>query len=313
MTYAIDPELVPFVASIPSGSFVDPVPARRFFEDVNAMLSAGIDTSALVIEDRSVPGEAGRPPVPIRIYRPKDAPDVSAAILQIHGGGFVVGSLETEHGLAVHNASSLGVTVVTVDYRLAPENPYPAGLDDCYAALVWMHQQAEVLRIDPARIAVYGVSAGGGLAAALCILARDRSGPAICFQHLSIPELDDRLDTPSARAFTDTPIWKRSLAETSWDYYLGSAWRRGADDVPVLAAPARATDLAGLPPALINTMEFDPLRDEGLLYAMQLLSAGVSVEVHSYPGTFHGSAIFPTRVSRQQARDSEDALRRALR
>jgi len=212
MTYAIDPELAPFVASIPSGSFVDPVPARRFFEDVNAMLSAGIDTSALVIEDGSVPGEAGRPPVPIRIYRPKDAPDVSAAILQIHGGGFVVGSLETEHGLAVHNAVSLGVTVVTVDYRLAPENPYPAGLYDCYAALVWMHQQAEVLRIDPARIAVYGVSAGGGLAAALCILARDRSGPAICFQHLSIPELDDRLDTPSALAFTDTPIWKRSLA-----------------------------------------------------------------------------------------------------
>ena len=123
MTYAIDPELAPFVASIPSGSFVDPVPARRFFEDVNAMLSAGIDTSALVIEDGSVPGEAGRPPVPIRIYRPKDAPDVSAAILQIHGGGFVVGSLETEHGLAVHNAVSLGVTVVTVDYRLAPENP----------------------------------------------------------------------------------------------------------------------------------------------------------------------------------------------
>ncbi|MEY4241173.1 MAG: hypothetical protein RJA14_869, partial [Pseudomonadota bacterium] len=101
--------------------------------------------------------------------------------------------------------------------------------------------------------------------------------------------------------------------ETSWDYYLGSAWRRGADDVPVLAAPARATDLGGLPPALINTMEFDPLRDEGLLYAMQLLRAGVSVEVHSYPGPFHGSAIFPARVSRQQARDSEDALRRALR
>ena len=171
----------------------------------------------------------------------------------------------------------------------------------------------EILADRPAPSAVLIPLSGGGLAAALCILARDRSGPAICFQHLSIPELDDRLDTPSARAFTDTPIWKRSLAETSWDYYLGSAWRRGADDVPVLAAPARATDLGGLPPALINTMEFDPLRDEGLLYAMQLLRAGVSVEVHSYPGTFHGSAIFPARVSRQQARDSEDALRRALR
>jgi acetyl esterase/lipase len=312
MKYPLDPELAQFAASIPSGSFVDPVPARRYFEDVNAMLSAGVDTSALVIEDGSVPGEGGRPPVPIRIYRPNDAPDVSAAILQIHGGGFVVGSLDTEHGLAVHNAVSLGVTVVTVDYRLAPEHPYPAGLDDCYAALVWMHQQAAALRIDPARIAVYGVSAGGGLAAALCLLARDRSGPAICFQHLSIPELDDRLDTPSARDFTDTPVWTRSLAETSWDYYLGAGYRRGADDVPVLAAPARATDLSGLPPALVNTMEFDPLRDEGLLYAMQLLRDGVSVEVHSYPGTFHGSVVLPARVSRQQARDSLDALRRAL-
>lgn len=313
MKYSIDPELAKFVDSIPAGSFADPALARRFFEDVNVMLSAGVDTSTLVIENGFVPGEADRPPVPIRIYRPKDAADVSAAILQIHGGGFVIGSLDTEHGLAVHNAVSLGVTVVSVDYRLAPEHPYPAALDDCYAVLVWMHQQAGALRIDPVRIAVYGVSAGGGLAAALCLLARERSGPAICFQHLSIPELDDRLDTPSARAFTDTPIWQRSLAETSWDYYLGAGYRRGADDVPVLAAPARATDLKGLPPALVNTMEFDPLRDEGLLYAMQLMRDGVSVEVHSYPGTFHGSVIFPARISRQQSRDSEDALRRALK
>ena len=164
--------------------------------------------------------------------------------------------------------------------------------------------------IDRARIGVIGGSAGGGLAAGLALLARDRGGPSLCFQFLAIPELDDRLETPSMRQFTDTPLWNRPSAEYSWRWYLG-----GQDgDVSPYAAPARATDLAGLPPAYVSTMEFDPLRDEGIIYAMRLLEAGVPVELHQYPGTFHGSSLVTTAaVSRRQGTEMIDVLRRGLR
>ena len=138
----------------------------------------------------------------------------------------------------------------------------------------------------PQRIAVNGGSAGGGLAAGLALLSRDRGAPALCFQYLGIPELDDRLETPSMRQFHDTPMWSRPAAEKSWEWYLGDA--HGRDDVSPYAAPARATDLAGLPPAYVSTMEFDPLRDEGILYALNLMAAGVSVELHSFPARSTG-------------------------
>jgi acetyl esterase/lipase len=203
------------------------------------------------------------------------------------------------------------VVVVSVDYRLAPENPFPAGLEDCYAALVWLHEHAGDLGVDAGRIAINGGSAGGGLAAGLALLARDRGGPAICFQYLGIPELDDRLDTPSMQRFHDTPMWSRGAAEKSWEWYLGDA--HGTDDISPYAAPARATDLAGLPPAYISTMEFDPLRDEGIHYALKLLAAGVSVELHSFPGTFHGSSIVVTAaVNQREAAERMTVWRRVL-
>jgi acetyl esterase/lipase len=165
--------------------------------------------------------------------------------------------------------------------------------------------------VDEARIAVAGQSAGGGLAAATALLARDRGGPALCFQLLEIPELDDRLDTPSMRAFIDTPLWNRPNAEWSWRHYLGASH---AGEPSHYAAPARAKDLAGLPPAYVSTMEFDPLRDEGILYALRMLQSGVAVELHSYPGTFHGSGLLPTaQVSARGAREAIDALRGAFR
>ena len=198
--------------------------------------------------------------------------------------------------------------VVSVEYRLAPEHPFPAGLEDCYAALVWTATEAKKLGIDPERIAIAGQSAGGGLAAATALLARDRGGPKLCFQLLEIPELDDRLDTPSMLAFTDTPLWNRPNAVWSWRHYLGPDHR---GEVSPYAAPARAENLAGLPPAYISTMEFDPLRDEGILYALRLLQAGVSVELHSYPGTFHGSALLPTaEVSRRNMEEVFGVLAR---
>ena len=232
-------------------------------------------------------------------------------MLAIHGGGFIIGSVEAEHAGSALMALGAGAVVVSVEYRLAPEHPYPAALHDCYAALTWLHAETGALGVDPSRVAVAGASAGGGLAAATALFARDRGGPALCFQMLQIPELDDRLDTPSMRAFTDTPLWSRPLAVKSWAAYLGEL--AGSPDVPAHAAPARAEDLSGLPPAYVSTAENDPLRDEGITYALRMLQAGVSVELHQFPGTFHGSALVTTAaVSRRAQEETGVVLRRAL-
>ena len=177
--------------------------------------------------------------------------------------------------------------VISANYRLAPEYPYPTPLEDCYAGAVWIVDHAEELGVDPERIAVHGHSAGASLAAGVCLLARDRGTPRIAFQYLGYPALDDRLQTPSMLRFIDTPMWDRPNAELSWAHYLGEA--AGTIDVPIYAAPGRAEDLSGLPPACVTAMQFDPLRDEDVDYARNLVSADVPTELHLYPGTFHGS------------------------
>ncbi len=268
------------------------------------------DRVDVVKEDRSVPGPAGAPEVPIRIYRPKAGGGPRPAVYEIHGGGFMTGSIEMMDSWCQKVAAEIDAVVVSVEYRLAPEHPFPAGIEDCYAGLVWTAGNVASLGIDPGRIAIAGQSAGGGLAAGAALMARDRGGPALCFQVLEIPELDDRLDTPSMLQFTDTPLWNRPNAVWSWKHYLGPDHQ---GPVSPYAAPARAEDLTGLPPAYVSTMEFDPLRDEGILYAQRLLQAGVSVELHSYPGTFHGSALIPTAdASRRNAEEVIGALRRRL-
>jgi acetyl esterase len=197
--------------------------------------------------------------------------------------------------------------VISVGYRRAPEHRFPAALDDAYAVLVWTAEHAAELGVDPARIAVGGHSAGAGLAAAVTLRARDQQGPPICHQLLNQPELDDRQETWSARNFTDTPWMNRDKITATWQHYLGSA------PASPYAAPARAADLSGLPSAYIATAEFDPLRDEGITYALRLLQAGVSVELHQWPGTFHGShAILSAEVSQRQIAEIIAALRRAL-
>ena len=270
MSYRFDPELAAAVPFLPQLDFSDVGAARATITAMSAQLPAP-DASGLRIEERTIEGPRG--PVPLRIYRPLEPRAALAGLLYIHGGGFVVGSLETEHGNAIALAGTLGIVLVSVGYRLAPEHPYPAGLHDCEAAFLWSVANAAELGIDVARFGVFGQSAGGGLAAALCLLRRDRGGAQPCFQFLGIPELDDRLQTPSMRAFTDTPLWNRPAAELSWRYYLG-AIAPGSDAVPAHAAPARARDLAGLPPACVTVMEYDPLRDEGLQYAQRLSEAG---------------------------------------
>jgi acetyl esterase/lipase len=212
----------------------------------------------------------------------------------------------------VEFARELGVVVVAVDYRLAPETPFPGPLEDVYAGLLWVAKHADELGIDPQRIAVHGVSAGGGLCAALSLLARDRGGPHIAFQFLAVPEVDDRLATVSMNAYVDTPVWNRPAAVLSWDSYLG-AGVPGSDSVSPYAAPARATDLTGLPPAYVSVMQFDPLRDEGIAYALALLAAGVTTELHLFPGTFHGSAMAAhTEISQRELAEELAVLRKAL-
>jgi acetyl esterase len=309
----IDAELAAVIDLLPKMDLSDPVAARRAFEEMLVAIRLDIPgVEALVIEDRMVPGWEGDPDVSVRVYRPAGATVTRVpGILMIHGGGFVIGSVEAEHAGAAALALGAGAVLLSVDYRLAPEHPYPAGLHDCYAALSYLHDEADELGVDPARVALSGASAGGGLAAATALLARDRGGPAICFQLLQIPELDDRLQTPSMQAFVDSPMWNRPLAVQSWQAYLGPLY--GAADVPAYAAPARAADLSGLPPAYISTAENDPLRDEGITYAQRLLQAGVSVELHQFPGTFHGSALVTrAAVSKRAQRESALVLRQAL-
>jgi len=310
----IDPELAAVLDLLPKMDLVDPVAARRAFEEILVAIRIDIPgVETLDIEDRTVPGWEGDPDVPVRVYRPVGASATARVpgILMIHGGGFVIGSVEAEHAGAALTAIGTGAVVVSVDYRLAPEHPYPAGLHDCYVALRYLHAEADALGVDPERVALIGASAGGGLAASTALLARDRGGPAVCFQLLQIPELDDRLQTPSMQTFVDSPMWNRPLAVQSWQAYLGPLY--GSDDVPAYAAPARAEDLSGLPPAYISTAENDPLRDEGITYAQRLLQAGVSVELHQFPGTFHGSALVTTAaVSKRAQRESALVLRQAL-
>ena len=309
--YAYDPELADIVPLLPTViDWTDIAVARANMEKMILDAAPGDPPpDAVSFDDQMIPGAAGDPDVRVRVYRPTSASTPSPALLYLHGGGFCFGSIETEHLGAAGAAISTNAVTISVDYRLAPEHPFPAGADDCYAALVWMADNASDLGINAERLAVTGSSAGGGLSAAIALMARDRKGPSLCFQALGIPELDDRLDTPSMRAFTDTPLWNRPNAEMSWRCYLGE----GSAEISAYAAPARAESLAGLPPAYISTMEFDPLRDEGIHYALRMLGDGVAVELHQYPGTFHGSSLVTgAEVSKRSGAELMAAIRRAL-
>jgi acetyl esterase/lipase len=311
-TRRYDRELAPLIPDLPTLTNLASLESIREIRAARlAMFPPPPDRADVAKRDVLAPGPAGAPQVPVRIYTPRAAArEPRGCVFEIHGGGFLMGSIEMMDAWCQVTAATLAAVVVSVEYRLAPEHPFPAGLEDCYAALCWTAQHATDLGVDAARIAIAGQSAGGGLAAGTALLARDRGFPALCFQLLEIPELDDRLDTPSMLAFTDTPLWNRPNAVWSWKHYLGP---KHAGEVSSYAAPARAKDLTGLPPAYVSTMEFDPLRDEGILYALRLLQAGVPVELHNFPGTFHGSGMIANAdVSQRGAREAMDALRRAL-
>ena len=294
----MDRELEAFIPLFPPADLSDPVMARK---NLAELTRAAPDTTDLKIEDRIVGAD---PDVAVRIYRPQCA---LGAIVWLHGGGFVMGDLETEHPWAARIADGSGAVVISVGYRRAPEDRFPAALDDAYAVFAWTAEHAADLGVESGRIAVGGHAAGAGLAAAVALRARDLKGPSIHYQLLNQPELDDRQETWSARHFTDTPFMTRDKVAASWQHYLGSG------SATPYAAPARAVDLSCLPPAYIATAEYDPNRDEGIDYGLRLLRAGVSVELHQWSGTFHGSqAALSAKVSQRQIAELCAVLGRAL-
>ncbi len=234
-----------------------------------------------------VPGVDGAPDIHLRIHRPVGVPKSEAlpCMYWMHGGGMVLGRAEQEDFRFDKWCARFNIAAVSVDYRLAPESPYPAAIDDCYNALVWVHKNAASIGIDAARLGIGGASAGAGLAAALSLMARDRGlpGPNIQSQLLIYPMIDDRQQTVSSG--WNVPVWSPESNRFGWDSYLGNLDR---DEVPAYAAAARATDLSGLPPALIVVGALDGFVDEDVDYALRLNRAGVEIELKVYAGAPHG-------------------------
>ena len=224
----------------------------------------------------------------------------------------VVGDRRGNVELLLPYVTQLGAVVVSVEYRLAPEHPDPAPIDDCYAGLVWVARNAEELGVDPGRILVAGASAGGGLAAGTALLARDRGFPVLTHQVLVCPMLDDRLRTPSSQMLDDEGLWDRNDNLFGWTALLGD--RRGTDDVSIYAAPARAQDLSGLPHTYVDVGTAESFRDEAVAYAQRLAQAGVPVDLHMWGGGFHGfDAMVPhAAISRACATTRDEFIRRAL-
>ena len=311
--HLVDPQLLSLLDRFPALVLsMDNLPAVREGARQPAPIYAGAEAAAEVVE-RRIAGPPGAPDVLISLCRPLVTPGPWPCILHMHGGGYVMGAPSADAPQHRVLAAALDCCIVSVDYRLAPETPFPGGIEDCYAALTWIAAQAEALNIDAARLGVMGESAGGGLAAALALLARDRGGPRLAFQHLIYPMIDDRTCVTSApHPFAGEFLWTPHNNRFGWSALLGETL--GGPQVSPYAAAARARDLSGLPPAFISTGALDLFLDEDLDYALRLTRAGVPVELHVYPGGFHAFDFVPeAAVAEQARRDSRDALARALR
>jgi acetyl esterase len=271
-------------AGLPSSMSLPLPEGRRNFAELFASLEETEEVER--VEDLSIPGPAGD--VPVRLYHPARSADGDGGrpmVAFFHGGGWVFGGIDTHDGLCRMLANASAAVLASVEYRLAPEHPYPAALDDCVAATRWLHDRAGDLGCDPSRLAVAGDSAGGNLAAAVALRARDEGGPALRFQALLYPVLDPTLSTASYAEHADDPFLSREEMAWYWDQYLGPGGDARSDP---LAAPARAMDLSGLPAAVVVTAEYDVLRDEGEAFAERLGASGVATTLLRNQGMIHG-------------------------
>jgi acetyl esterase len=307
-THRIDSELISALLAFQPTDLadLDTTRQRRSAAAADAARAAAADPR-LRVSDHVVPAREETPALRIRLYRPTSSAH-TAALLWIHGGGFVTGGIEQNDARCRELANATGSVVVSPEYRLAPEHRAPAALDDCWSTLLWIVEQATTFGVDVDRIAVGGSSAGACLAAGLTLRARDAGGPRICFQALLFPVLDDRPSTWSP----GTRIWDEANATGCWSLYLGP--RHDDDAVSMYIAPGRTEHLSGLPSAYVLSAEFDVVRDQAVDYATRLLRANVATELHVVPGTYHSfDAVVPdAAISRRVRAEYIGALTAAL-
>jgi acetyl esterase/lipase len=309
----IDPEVRPpldaLLDAVPGGfnAMPDIVQRRAAMDAMNSGIELP-DNPNVTKEDRTVPGPDGEPDITVRIYNPVNSTGTLPGIYYIHSGGMILGNVEGEDPTAMRICEQINSVVVSVEYRLAPEHPYPAPVEDCYAGLIWMAENAADLAFDPARLAIFGASSGGGLAIATALTARDRGGPAVKFMMPLYPMIDDTNTSASSQEIVDIGVWDRTANLEAWAWYLGG---KPADQY---AAPTRAEDLAGLPPTFIDVGTVDLFRDEDITFAQRLMAAGVPTELHVHPGSYHGAEMFApdAALAKRTWARRFDALKRAL-
>jgi len=308
--HELEPVLGALAGSVPPS--ITPAMIERFRAiPVDPTVGGLVEKLGVVHDQRTIPGYAGGD-IEVSIFHRTDESSVGPGILYLHGGGMIFGNRFGGVGAYLPFIGSHGAVVVAVDYRLAPEHPDPTPVEDCYAALRWMVANAGEFGIDPDRLIVAGQSAGAGLAAGVCLLARERDEPAIAAQVLVSPMLDDRNDTISAHQIDGIGVWDRASNVTGWTALLGD--RRGGDDVRAPAAPARSEDLAGLPPAFISVGSAEVFRDEAVAYASRIWACSGTAELHVWPGGFHGFENFApnARISVAAAAARDGWLTRVL-
>ncbi len=308
----IDPEsrgpLEALLEVVPGGfNTIPDIVARRAAHRDHAVIEVAPNPNVRR-EDLTVPGPEGQPDIMVRVYRPVIDAGERPGIYFIHGGGMIMGDVAGGDATADMLCDLVDAVVVSVEYRLAPEHPHPAPVEDCYAGLVWTAEHCAELGIDPARLALYGASAGGGLVIGTALLARDRGGPLVGFMMPIYPMINDRNDTPASQEITDVGIWDRAGNIEAWAWYLGG------EEADQYAAPTRAEDLSGLPPTFIDVGTVDMFRDEDIEFAARLMQAGVPTELHIHPGSYHASENFAPEapLSRRIWAMRIDALQRAL-
>jgi acetyl esterase/lipase len=313
----LDPELEgpikQMLSQMPPNNFDDLPAARTASNKMTAAMKAQMPIiPGVTSEDRVIPGPKDAPEVTVRIYRPEKRPKLSPTLLWIHGGGYMLGDIEGEDFTAKQFALAGECTVVSVEYRLAPEHPFPAPLEDCYAVLKWLAANARALGVNASKIAIGGASAGGGLAAGLALLARDRGEVKVDFQLLIYAMINDCNIQPASDILPDALFWTRESNLAGWRCYLGN--EPGKEGVSCYASVYRATNLEGLPPAYIATGDIDLFAQEDIVYARRLIEAGVPTELHVYPGGPHAFDMMvpDADVSKRFTADIHRALKRAL-
>ncbi|MBA3870816.1 MAG: alpha/beta hydrolase [Anaerolineae bacterium] len=309
--HLVDPELVAILEYIP-----DTTLTNDNLKEIRAMSARAFADlppfDGFTMSERLIPGAEGAPDVRVVVYLPTRVQGAVPVLLWLHGGGYIMGSANAEDATIKSIVSVIGCAAIAVDYRLAPETPYPGPLEDCYAALKWLSTHADELGIDPNRIAVGGSSAGAGLAAALALLAHDRGEFHLIFQLLIAPMIDDRTVTLAhPHPYTGEFIWTPQANRIGWTSLLGH--EPGGFDVSPYAAAARAENLEGLPATFINVGAIDLFLEEDVEYARRLIRAGVPTELHVYPGAYHGFRMLAdAQVTQTAQRDQLAALKRAF-